>query len=390
MHKLTGFSQIVYGFIVFGVVLLAGAVAIASRSSNNPHEFSGKVRLILPKVIYAVPGVETNVYFDNLVVVTNPTNYVFDVTCPIGVQQTDRWTYKPDGTKAGNSPFLFEIRDETNAIIACAHSNVCVLPENSCADVNISCLMIGDSLTQAAIYPQRILDLYNGSANPRLKLIGSRGEGLNRFEGYGGWTAKRFATHYTDIAHTGDYKQCGSPFIYKDPNSPPTLDFVRYCSEFNGGKAPDVVTILLGCNDTFLNTDENIEESIDTMFKNYDILIRVIRNASKDTIIGVIPPPPPAASQDAFGTDDNGGQTFWQYKRNQHRLAERMMGKYGNSDDQKIFLVPVYINLDCMNNYPKDKNGKLCNSVHPSEQGYNQIGDTIYCWLKAVTYPGIK
>ena len=39
------------------------------------------VKLLLPERIYAVPGVEINVYFQNIVTVINPDNYVFDVDC---------------------------------------------------------------------------------------------------------------------------------------------------------------------------------------------------------------------------------------------------------------------------------------------------------------------
>ena len=42
------------------------------------------VRLLLPEVIYAVPGVEMNVYYNNIITVPNPANYVFSVDCAKG------------------------------------------------------------------------------------------------------------------------------------------------------------------------------------------------------------------------------------------------------------------------------------------------------------------
>ena len=37
--------------------------------------FAGQdVRLLIPEKIYAVPGVETNIYFNNVVTVINPAN----------------------------------------------------------------------------------------------------------------------------------------------------------------------------------------------------------------------------------------------------------------------------------------------------------------------------
>lgn len=44
----------------------------------------------------------------------------------------------------------------------------------------------------------------------------------------------------------------GSPFIYSDvPDGQPRLDFERYCKEFNGGRAPDFITIHFIVNDSF-------------------------------------------------------------------------------------------------------------------------------------------
>ncbi len=43
-------------------------------------------RMVLPKVIYAAPGREMNVYFDNVVLAPPGRGYQFDVTCGKGRQ----------------------------------------------------------------------------------------------------------------------------------------------------------------------------------------------------------------------------------------------------------------------------------------------------------------
>ena len=67
--------------------------------------FSGKntanVRLLVPEKIYAVPGIEMNVYFNNIVTVINPANYVFDVNCEKGRNDVKRWRFTPEKGDVG-------------------------------------------------------------------------------------------------------------------------------------------------------------------------------------------------------------------------------------------------------------------------------------------------
>lgn len=104
-------------------------------------------------------------------------------------------------------------------------------------------------------------------------------------------------------------------------------------------------------------------------------------------------PVPPAATQDAFGSNYAAGQTRWQYKRNQHRLAERMLERFGSAKVASVELVPTHLNLDSARNYPAEsvvpnahateKISRQNNGVHPSAAGYFQIGDSLFAWLKA-------
>jgi len=373
-----------------------GADGSDARATADQRS-AANVRLLLPDVVYAVPGVEMNVYFDNVTLVLNPANYAFDVTCNKGVQQAERWTYTPSDKDVGSHPFALEVRDQANRVIARATSTVRVVRADAGAGSSASALLIGDSLTHASVYSRRLLDLCVGPKNSKLTLVGSHvpkpDQPENRHEGYGGWTAKRFATYYTGVARTGSHKGCGSPFLYKDPQGKVGLDFGRYCKDVNSGRAPDFVTIFLGCNDTFAATDATIEERIDDMVVHMDALIGAIRGVAPKTHIGLLCPVPPAATQDAFGANYRCGQTRWQYKRNQHRVIERMTKRYGGRENDRIWLIPAFVNLDCLHNFPQqaarwnahtsDATTRQNNGVHPAPTGYRQIGDTIYCWLKA-------
>lgn len=51
----------------------------------------------------------------------------------------------------------------------------------------------------------------------------------------------------------------------------------------------------------------------------------MVRKVDAKTRIGLVPFVPPAGSQDAFGANYGCMQTRWQYKRNQHRVVERLI-----------------------------------------------------------------
>lgn len=371
--------------------------AALTAPGNEAGDFPGLIRLRLPPTLFAVGGLETNVYFDNVVLALNPSNYGFDVQCAKGRQQQERWTFTPQKEDVGEHPFQLEIRNERNEVVARGRSVLRVLPAEAGDSKPASLLSIGDSLTHASVYSQRLVTLCQKPGNPQLSLVGSHGPGgmpgVVRHEGYGGWTAQRFATHFTGKARQGDYKDRGSPFLYPGADGKPALDFTAYCRDVHQGRFPDFVTIFLGPNDIFSFQDATIDQGIRTMLDHYDLLIGMVHTVAPQTRVGVMLPVPPAATQDAFGANYTTGQTRWQYKRNQHRLVEQMIERYGGRDAERIHLIPTFVNLDCLHNYPMEsvnwnaatdvKGTRLNNGVHPSGPGYDQIGDVVHAWLKA-------
>ncbi len=286
------------------------------ETTISNDNFPGKVRLILPKTIYATSCVEANVCFDNAVLVINPANYVFHVVCQKGVQQTERWTYIPETGDIGDYPFAIEVRDDQNNLMARSRSTLRIVPADAGSGRSMTLLCIGDSLTYHSGYTGNLLNLCNQLHNFCLHLIGTHHpcqttSEENRHEGYDGWTAERFVSYYNENARKGDYIQRGSLFLYPDPNGEPKLDFLRYLYETNDGNVPDTVTIFLGCNDIFDATDETIECDLSNVFIFYDGIVDMVRSSDKRTKIGLILIPPPAASQDAFGANYGCGQTRW-------------------------------------------------------------------------------
>ena len=355
------------------------------------QSFAEKIPLELPPAVYAVPGIETNIYFDNLVLTTNSSNYVFDVNCKKGRNDAKRWRFTPNGKDIGSYKWELKVVNSKNEIIASGTTKIIVSPDNAGKDKKLSLLIIGDSLTNASVYPRSIHDLMTKSG-VTITMIGAhsgagRKPGKIAHEGYGGWKWQTFCKQWTKKK---DYRGKSNFLVLK--NDKPVLDVKAYLKKFAKGKNPDFITIMLGTNDIFLAKEDNIIERIKTVLSYADKFIAALKKDAPKAKIGVALTIPPASSQDAFGSNYKCYQTRWQYRRNQFKLVEAMIKKYGKEKVKNVSLIPAYVGIDCENNFPTRRENinsrdpkvimRHSNGVHPSKSGYMQIGDVFYCWLK--------
>ena len=378
------------------LMAVCGCKSVCQNKSTPQVQLKCQKNIFLPRVIYAVPGIECNIYFKNIFLAVNHANYIFDVECQYGAQRLKRWTYTPEIQDGGKSfPLTIKVYDEDENTVACASTTVIVTPADAGKDKNISILMIGDSLTDATAYPNRLCKLCKTPGNPRLTTIGAHaGRGRKAqpgevcHEGYGGWTWKAFYTQYKDEKDMIPRKKIAakSKFLtLRDGKK--VFDFANYLKQYNQGKTPDYITIMLGINDLTGANRKNLDSRISQILKNADTLIGLIRKDAPDVTIGVgfITQ---GADQNAFGVNHKSKLNAWTYYRNSFRLNQAMAKHFAGK--KNICMIPVNVNLDTENNFPEKEiqiNGNLkvkrqSNAVHPSYWGYNQIGDTFYAWLK--------
>ena len=361
---------------------LLGVVSTATGLAANGVGV-GSLKLTLPPEIYAVPGVETSIYYDNIVLTESPESYRFTMTCDIGQAEENRWAVIPEVADVGDHQLTVTVSDNNGAELGQSATTLRVVPRDAGAGRAIRLLIVGDSLTHATIYSNEIARLLSLPGNPSWQMLGTHkpsraAEGVAH-EGYGGWTWARFASHY-EPNPDGTYRKRSSPFVYLDAGEKPVLDLNRYFDEECNGERPDFVTFLLGINDCFSADPDDpaaTDARIDAMLVRADMLLTAFRKAAPNAALGICLTTPPNSRQEAFQANYGDRYRRWGWKRIQHRLVQRQIERFQNREKECLFLVPTQLNLDPVNGYPPN------NGVHPNETGYKQIGASIYAWLKA-------
>ena len=359
--------------------------------------FAGDVRLFVPETIYAVPGVEMNVYFNNIVTVINPKNFVFDVDCPKGRNDAKRWRYTPNKEDVGTYKWSVRVIG-ANGVVARAEAKLVVLPFDAGSKKEITMLFVGASQTGAGVYADRMVELMKRPGNPKFTTVGTKGR-QGKHEGYGGWRWESFLNRWgysnskkMDGMHPDRPVGFNSPFLFPDKDGKGKFDLQKYFDKNNNGKIPDVVSFQLGLNDFFNANDAAIARITERSIKNMELLIAEFRKLKPAPAIMIFQHIP-GSGQDAFGNNYNCGQTSWQYRKNLAHYNRTLLKK---GKELNLTVVPIYINIDTENNFPvKTQNvnegnsariSRQNNGVHPALAGYNQMGDTLYCYLKALLH----
>lgn len=361
-------------------LLILTGVASASES-----------RLLLPEHCYAVPGINMNVYFRNVFRAIRSDGYFYQVECEKGDNMKDRWTFTPADSDIGTYDWKLTVYDD-NGKVAQGSMKLHVVPDRKERN-DLSILIIGDSLTDQNHYVNRLHSVF-----PSLKMIGSHAGGGKTpvaggiaHEGYGGWA------WYTFVREVKPVKPQRLPyrtnkFLREQSDGKWVLDMKSFFDRFNGGKAPDFVTIQLGGNDVIADTDATIDGKIRRIGASMDKLIGEIRKAAPDAFIG-IGLMPPAADQDAWGKGYHCNYNLYQYQKNAWKLNRFYMEKVKQlaQKDPRISIIPGVLNMDALNNFPAvmqpinvhnpRKILRQNNALHPAREGGAQLGDTFFCWI---------
>ena len=382
--------------ICLAVMLIALSLLLRKDPSCTP-----KISLLLTEKIYAVPGMECNIYFNNIVTVINYKNYVFEVISPLGRTDAERWRLIPEEKDAGEHKITIRVHDE-NGVVAEGSTLLCVtpIPPGDCA---LSLLLMGDSQTGAVGYPEHIFERMACCKNISFHMTGSRTgnddappAAAAAREGYGGWGWNTFFTNFgveesgaNDGLHPDRPKLRNSPFLFPEGNSF-KFDLVQYFDKYAQGKVPDTLIVMLGINNVFCaKSNDEIDRIWDREIYPYmKQLVEEFRKLSPAIHIAFCTLTPGAFSQDAFGHCYRCSYNLWQWRKN-HLYYHKKLFKAAK--ELNVPLIPVHTAVDGANGFPEtvetvsqssDKTVvRQSNAVHPDASGYRQIGDCIFSYL---------
>lgn len=336
------------------------------------YRLENDAEFILPANTVAVVGHEYNLYFDNVF----SGDYIgkYDVQARV---MPDGITYRNLGdclrftpTVAGNYNLILRLKSNRDKHVVKEYTIPLIVINDTALDRDYGVIYIGDSLTNAAIYPAEIQ--YNLSGG-RIKSIGTMKKNVTigeqslsvKHEGRAGWSAY----DYTEQAEiNGVVNSFWNPSTDK-------FDFPYYMSS-NNFLGAELICIGLGTNGA-ANTDRTIA-AIDEM-------IASIRNysASIPIIVSLITPP---ATQRGWGEKVAGYDTAAEFKADALRLCESYINKYGNKANTDV--AELYFHLDRAHDFETKtvqvsaRNPKTItvqnNNVHPSVYGYLHFADAYY------------
>lgn len=376
------------------------------------------LKLMLPETIYAVPGIESCIYFRNVIDSAVPEAYAYEVFCDRGTQEKSRWVWTPGEEDAGRS-FELELRlfnDYGMAVSGKTRIVVADLPADP--ERKITLALLADSGVGCK-YAEHLLAVMRSGGFPNYTPVGSHAghgrapePGGIAHDGYGGFSWNCFLSRWLyseeelpQAQNEAERQQMQSFGIVKLPksdwrlhspllrleNEKKILDIPGWLARINGGKEPDFIVIELGGNDMFCCRAEDLDARVAEVMGHAGTLLRELRRNAPGSVIGVASSLL-GCSQDGFGANYGCRQSEYQFRRSIHRYNRELTELIRGMGDSKTMIIPLHQAIDPENSYlaadlpaharTERKVRRQTNALHATQEGGSQLGDALYCWLR--------
>lgn len=190
------------------------------------------------------------------------------------------------------------------------------------------------------------------------------------------------------VYHDGFCRKQGNEWVkFEDKVS---FDFSKYISRYQPyfqGKTPDCVSILLGANDFYFTSYEDIENKINEVIARYQEMLRSVKAYRKD--MKIILNLPVLGAGFYCGETAPVDNTVKRYCHHVLEFCEKIIETWDNEEAiaNGIYISPMMNCLDMENGFEKSyitrhkyteaKDLLYGNWVHPNRNGYQQMGDVL-------------
>lgn len=335
-------------------------VESSTKSVSDPTE------IVLPAKIVIAQGRELNLYYDNILKNNVGSNIIrgsvnsFDKFFKGSARRLSSAT--PTGLLSAYTSLWVDGKTQPTYVKDTA---LYVVPTATGTGLNKKVLIIGDSLTDNNAMADEIFNLF-GPDVMDITMLGTRGN-TGKHEGRAGWSAYNYV-HSASVTIGGT--TLTNPF-YNPATS--TFDLAYYMAN-NGYAAVDYVLICLGTNDIGSTSDADYKAAIDT-------IIASVKAYNATAKIGLWINPLPAQVEDNL------------YKKNSFlTFMQKTITNYDNREAEKIYLMPVYLNLDTENDFTVSSQAlsarnslmvnRLVDKIHPATAGYYKFADILFSYIK--------
>ncbi len=360
------------------------------RSMELP-DLNATAVIYTPSVIYLAEGVETNIYFDNVVFSNLPNDLLtIDVVCSKGRQYDKFWRINPQPADEGTTSFKIEVSFAGKLIVS-KTSELVISGKAKGSGKSLKILCVGDSTTAGGNYISIINTDFQPSGSPAMTFLGTRGIAPNKHEGRGGWKFSQYAgdggqsTYQFNL--NGIDEAPGSASVYTDGRSEFTISEINITAgkgyiagrrskgtespsgngiltKISGAGAssiPYTNSVMTAANPFWnLKTErldfrkylsdhaytmskddlitvhlgindvflENSQAKLDSIKADFNKMVAEFRSVIPNINIGLCITIPPSISQDAFAVSYASGQTLKGYMENYKQLVDFLLTNY--------------------------------------------------------------